>query len=106
MEAAANLLINKGCDVDTMCNEKCGLFEGYTPLMEASFQGQDDVVTKLVENGAVINRIRKDQCNAVYFAAQTGQLTTLKYLLGKDASHADKKAYQGRTPFVIYSSFL
>ena len=91
MEAAANLLINKGCDVDTCTNEKNGQLEGDTPLIQACYYGMYDIVKKPVDNGAVINRIRKDKCSAVYLAACQGHLITLKFLLEKDASLADKK---------------
>ena len=96
-EEAAKLLINKGCDVNTITNEK-HQYEGDTPLMTASYYGMDTIVKKLVENGAVINRMRKDKGTAVNGAAQQGHLTTLKFLLEKDASLADKKSYEGRTP--------
>ena len=97
-EGVAHLLIDQGCDVDTICNEMCGdRLEGDTPLMEASSVGLDEIVRKLVGRGAVINRNRKTKCNAVYLAAQEGHLKTLKFFLEKEPSLANKKSYEGRT---------
>ena len=92
-------MIDKGCEVDTLCNEKCGdRLEGDTPLMEASSVGLDEIVRKLVVKGAVIDRIRrKTKCNAVYLAAQEGHLKTLKFFLEKKPSLANKQSYEGRT---------
>ena len=99
-EEAANLLINNGCKVDTVTNEKNGQCEGDTPLMHASYLRMDDLVRKLVENGAVIGRPRKDKGNAVFSAAQQGHLTTLKFLLENKASLADQTSWVGRTPLL------
>ena len=84
--------------MNTATNSKSGKFEGDTPLISASFNGMTSVVKQLVNNGAIVNAIRKNKQNAAFNAAQEGHLEILKILVSKDPSVADRIGYQGRTP--------
>ena len=57
------------------------------------------IVNRIIQKGGKIDAIRKDGGHAMGAAAQEGHLQVPKPLVEKDPNFADKKRYDGRTPF-------
>jgi serine/threonine-protein phosphatase 6 regulatory ankyrin repeat subunit B len=98
------LLLNKA-KVDSVTNNKHS-FPGYTPLMEASKNGNKQIVAKLLQNGASIRHQSKDKEHAAYRAAYNGHVEVLQLLIEGDSSQniegdetvSDLKGLGGWTP--------
>ena len=93
----ATLLLDSGSEVNTSTNEKDD-YEGETPLISASARGFNELVNKLLQKGAIVNAMKKNKEDAASFAASNGHLETLKLLIRKDPSVADRQGFYGTTP--------
>ena len=77
----ASLLIERGANLEEVNDE------GYTPLMEASREGHDDLVNLLVSQGADVNRTTEDQQEtALTLACAGGFLDVVKILINHKAN--------------------
>ncbi|KAJ6477191.1 ankyrin repeat-containing domain protein [Mycena vitilis] len=77
---AVQALVRKGVQIDALGDET-----GTTALQAASSQGNVDVVSFLLENGADINARGGKFGSAVQAAAQEGQLDAVRLLINKGA---------------------
>lgn len=55
--------------------------EGTTPLSEAAYKGYDTFVSKLIKNGAEVDKADKYGLTPIYYAAQDGHLECVMMLL-------------------------
>ena len=110
-DAVVDELLKNNCNVNTTLNERSnqedyeedgytynGLFEGRSPLMDASYGGQLSLVEKLIKHNAQIDAVEKTKCNAVVYAAQRGHVEILNILLKKNQSLSDQGGHQNTTP--------
>ena len=107
-------LLKTECNVNTFLNERSnvehfatkygivdnGIREGMTPLMTASMDGRVRMVEELIEHGANIDAVEKNNANAVYYACQEGQIKILKLLLQYRPDLADYIGHNNQTPLV------
>ena len=72
-----------------------------SPLMLAAFKGQKDIVTRLIERDADIN---KPGWTPLHYAATNGQVEIMKLLLDKDA-FIDAESPNGTTPLMMAAMY-
>jgi len=72
-----------------------------SPLMLAAIKGQQDVVTKLIERDADIN---KPGWTPLHYAATNGHVAIMKQLLDKDA-FIDAQSPNGTTPLMMAAMY-
>lgn len=72
-----------------------------SPLMLAAIKGQQDVVTKLIERDADIN---KPGWTLLHYAATNGHVAIMKQLLDKDA-FIDAQSPNGTTPLMMAAMY-
>ena len=72
-----------------------------SPLMLAAIKGQQDIVTKLIERDADIN---KPGWTPLHYAATTGHVEIMKQLLDKDA-FIDAQSPNGTTPLMMAAMY-
>ena len=70
----------------------------WTPLMIASTHGYVDIVKKLIQYGANVQRLNKDGWNAFHLAARKGHIKVLECLLEDCMTLWDTVSKNGRTP--------
>jgi len=73
-----------------------------SPLMLAAIKGQQDVVTKLIERDADIN---KPGWTPLHYAATNGHVAIMKQLLDKDA-FIDAQSPNGTTPLMMAAMYV
>jgi ankyrin repeat protein len=72
-----------------------------SPLMLAAIKGQQDIVTKLIERDADIN---KPGWTPLHYAATNGHVAIMKQLLDKDA-FIDAQSPNGTTPLMMAAMY-
>ncbi len=72
-----------------------------SPLMLAAIKGQQDIVTKLIDRDADIN---KPGWTPLHYAATNGHLAIMKQLLDKDA-FIDAQSPNGTTPLMMAAMY-
>jgi len=72
-------------------------FKGFTPLMFASVNGNANVVTRLIQAGADVNRHTADNMTALMAAAQGGYSSCVRLLLAAGADKAIQHSGSGLT---------
>jgi ankyrin repeat protein len=72
-----------------------------SPLMLAAFKGQKDIVTRLIERDADIN---KPGWTPLHYAATNGHVEIIKLLLDKDA-FIDAESPNGTTPLMMAAMY-
>jgi ankyrin repeat protein len=81
----ARMLINRGADVNSTT-----LSQGRTPLMFAADLGWDQIVTLLIDSGAVVDMRDKNYPTAISLAVKRGHLATVRRLLEANAAYNTK----------------
>ena len=72
-----------------------------SPLMIAALKGETDLVTRLIERGADVN---KPGWTPLHYAATNGHLAIMRLLLEKHA-YIDAEAPNGSTPLMMAAQF-
>ncbi|KAI9257634.1 ankyrin repeat-containing domain protein [Sporodiniella umbellata] len=70
----------------------------WTPTMIAAMKGYTEIVTILVNAGALLNRTTKDGRSALYLATQEGHIELAKYLTDKCPNTITQTTNSGRLP--------
>ena len=96
-EDIVDKLLKEHCNVNTSLNERSnvepftrdgidytGIYEGNTPLMDASFHGNVSIVTKLIQHQAALEAVNKNNENAIIYAAKGGHKEVLDVLIAYD----------------------
>ena len=81
----ARMLINRGADVNSTT-----LSQGRTPLMFAADLGWDQIVTLLIDSGAVVDMRDKNYSTAISLAVKRGHFATVRRLLEANAAYNTK----------------
>ncbi|XP_024910864.1 ankyrin repeat and protein kinase domain-containing protein 1 [Cynoglossus semilaevis] len=84
-------VLSLGADVN------CMTARGYTPLIIAVLHRLHDIVSLLMEHGALVTQGDEDEWTPIHFAAQNGDDRTLRLLLDNGAV-ADAREKSGWTP--------
>jgi len=88
-----------GCPVDMRGGEE------QTPLMLAVVKGDLKLVKMLLDRGAEVEAVRKDNCTAAIIAAQQSQLTVLLVLRSRGANmHHSDSSGNGLTHWAAYQN--
>ncbi|XP_056906140.1 ankyrin repeat and protein kinase domain-containing protein 1 [Takifugu flavidus] len=77
--ASVEHVLNLGADINATTAQ------GYTPLIVAVLHRLHDIISLLLEHGAVVGHGDEDQWTALHFAAQNGDDRTVRLLLDKGA---------------------
>lgn len=78
----------------------------WTPVMIAAMKGYLDIVTILVDAGALLNRTTKDGRSALYLAIQKGHVKLAKYLTDKYPGAITQATKSGRLPIQAAAALL
>ncbi len=89
--APLKFLISKGALVDWVADDKT------TPLMIASYEGHEKVVSELLHHGAEPLRREENGVHAASWAAQSGHLKSLRLLVSANQSVLHLSGYNGST---------
>lgn len=83
----AQFALEKGVDVNGANGPK-----GWTPIMEAAWNGKHDMVRFLADKGANLNHVSKDEWTPLMIAAKKGDLVLAEVLIekGVDVHYTDK----------------
>jgi len=107
--AALMILVNRGADVNKICNLKKAnwIYREYTPLEYAALQGNINIVKYLVEHGANVNPysvvINWNEMTPLMHAAKKGDIIIVKYLV---ENGADVNTYSHRNDATALSLAL
>ncbi|XP_067653717.1 ankyrin repeat, PH and SEC7 domain containing protein secG-like [Haliotis asinina] len=74
--------------------------ESRTPLMEAAFWGESDVVKLLVDRGANMSLVDKFGNNVIHHACIGGDLETVKLILSQNVMYINSRGNESRTPLM------
>ncbi|PTY41398.1 ankyrin repeat domain-containing protein [Brachyspira hampsonii] len=103
-EEMVKLLLEKGADANTVCeieNEHTDISS--TPLMNAAYRGNTNIINMLLENGADINYTTDYGMTALMMAASFNQFEAAKVLLENNADTSVTDEY-GRTALDLAKS--
>ena len=77
------------------------LFNGYTPLAEASFRGHDKIVEQLLQHKDIdVNAANEDGYTPLLFAVQEGHGKIVKQLLSQAGVQVNLSNKHGTTPLI------
>jgi len=88
-------LLENGADVNAVSTD----FAGETPFIAACSKKHYELATMLRDSGANINAKGSKGNNAMHLAATSGNIDTIKFLVGLGAK-TDKKNDEGQTPLM------
>ena len=103
-EEMVKFLLEKGADANTVCeieNEHIDISP--TPLMNAAYRGNTNIINMLLENGADINYTTDYGMTALMYAASFNQFEAAKVLLENNADTSITDEY-GRTALDLAKS--
>ena len=103
-EEMVKFLLEKGADANTVCeieNEHIDISP--TPLMNAAYRGNTNIINMLLENGADINYTTDYGMTALMYAASFNQFEAAKVLLENNADTSVTDEY-GRTALDLAKS--
>ena len=103
-EEMVKFLLEKGADANTVCeieNEHTDISS--TPLMNAAYRGNTNIINMLLENGADINYTTDYGMTALMYAASFNQFEAAKILLENNADTSITDEY-GRTALDLAKS--
>ena len=103
-EEMVKFLLEKGADANTVCeieNEHIDISP--TPLMNAAYRGNTNIINMLLENGADINYTTDYGMTALMYAASFNQFEAAKILLENNADTSVTDEY-GRTALDLAKS--
>ena len=103
-EEMVKFLLEKGADANTVCeieNEHTDIAS--TPLMNAAYRGNTNIINMLLENGADINYTTDFGMTALMMAASFNQFEAAKVLLENNADTSITDEY-GRTALDLAKS--
>lgn len=103
-EEMVKFLLEKGADANTVCeikNEHTDISP--TPLMNAAYKGNTNIINMLLENGADINYTTDYGMTALMYAASFNQFEAAKVLLENNADTSITDEY-GRTALDLAKS--
>ena len=103
-EEMVKFLLEKGADANTVCeieNEHTDIAS--TPLMNAAYRGNTNIINMLLENGANINYTTDFGMTALIMAASFNQFEAAKILLENNADTSITDEY-GRTALDLAKS--
>ena len=103
-EEMVKFLLEKGADANTVCeieNEHTDIAS--TPLMNAAYRGNTNIINMLLENGADINYTTDFGMTALMYAASFNQFEAAKVLLENNADTSITDEY-GRTALDLAKS--
>ena len=103
-EEMVKFLLEKGADANTVCeikNEHTDISP--TPLMNAAYKGNTNIINILLENGADINYTTDYGMTALMYAASFNQFEAAKVLLENNADTSITDEY-GRTALDLAKS--
>jgi ankyrin repeat protein len=92
-DAVVRMLMDRGLDEMHRDNH------GWTPLHEATYSGNENIVNMLLNYGSNLNDLSDNEGKtSLYYACQEGHLAIVRMLVDNGAS-IEQRAHDGNSPF-------